>query len=584
MRIIFTLLAFIFFLNATSQSYQPKHIDFEGIDLLPPVKIPMILAGNFGEMRNNHFHTGLDIKTQGVEGQTLVSVDEGVVSRVRVGAWGYGLAVYIDHPNGLTSVYGHMQSFSPTIDSLVYAIQKEQQSWTIDEVVLERNVKVSRGEKIGLSGNSGSSSAPHLHFEIRETSTEHALNPLLFDCYRKKISDHIPPDLKGVKVYAITEKGYMIPGKSHYYSVYLSDGKLKANGGKAIDVSDLVTKSSYMAFAFHITDKLDAAYNVCGVHHTTLKKGDKLLHEQKTDYIDFEHNRFLNSHQDYFEFKQNRRNIHKNFKTVINSLPIYLTADGLVNWDNAAGKYYYEGIDIHGNSVRLVFDIVNSSSSPAENPFKKSNNYYFPDSVNTLLYEGFQVLMEPSTFYEPLEKIFKIDSTSTYLSPEYTFMESEIPLHKKFDVRIKANNLPENFPVNKLGIGVISSKGYLNFYGGDYVNGWLESSVRDFGTFVLLADTTAPIITPLDFYDNKSISRYRTLELKIEDDLAGVWQYKAYLNGEWALMYYDRRKQKYVIPLNEHSKPLLKSGDNEVKIYARDGKWNEREGVWTVKY
>ncbi|MBD3638441.1 MAG: peptidoglycan DD-metalloendopeptidase family protein [Crocinitomicaceae bacterium] len=583
MRLLLTIFI-ITSLSVNAQSYQAKNFDFENMDLHPPMKIPLILSGNFGEMRSNHFHTGLDIKTRGVEGIKLYAIEEGVISRVRVSPWGYGLAVYIDHPNGLTSVYAHMQSFSPEIDSLVYSIQKKQETYIVDEIVLNQGVKVNRGEFIGLSGNSGSSAAAHLHFEIRETVTEHAINPLLFRCYRKLIRDKTKPTLKGIKVYAVTEKGYMIPGKSTYYYVRYQDGKHEVNDGNPIDVSDLVTENSYLAFAFHVTDKLDGAGNVCGIHHTFLNKGDEVLHEQKTDYINFDHNRFLNSHQDYYEFKQNRRNIHKSFKTVINPLPIYPKAGGLIKWEECNGPYSFKAIDVHGNWIRLNFKVQNNSKSKAKNPFDKPQKYFFPDSVNTLLYEDFQVLMEPGTFYEPLQRIFRIDSSTQYLSVGYQFSESEIPVQKRFDVRIKTPEINDHFPVNKLGIGVISNTGWMSFIGGDYISGWVEATSRDFGKFVLLVDTIPPKITPLDFNNGKNISRYRNLQLTIEDNLAGVWKYKAFINGEWALMEFDRRRKRYIIHFTEHSKPLLKKGDNTIKIWANDGKGNESEGTWTVVY
>ncbi len=164
---------------AIAQSPETKNIDYN-YEFGLPMKIELILAGNFGEMRDNHFHTGLDIKTGGVEGHKLYAVEDGYVSRIRISPWGYGLAVYINHPNGLTSLYAHMQSFSSEIDSLAYEKQKKGEVYILDEDVLADSIFVKKGQFIGLAGNSGSSSAPHLHFEIRETATEHAINPLLF--------------------------------------------------------------------------------------------------------------------------------------------------------------------------------------------------------------------------------------------------------------------------------------------------------------------------------------------------------------------------------------------------------------------
>jgi murein DD-endopeptidase MepM/ murein hydrolase activator NlpD len=567
-----------------SQDYEKKNIDFENINLLPPLKIPLILAGNFGEMRSNHFHTGLDIKTKGVEGQELHSIEEGVVSRVRVSPWGYGLAVYIDHPNGLTSLYAHMQSFSPAIDSLVYAVQKKRESYVIDEPVAALGIKIKRDEFIGLSGNSGSSSAPHLHFEIRETATEHVLNPLLFKCYQKKITDKTKPTLKGVKVYAVNEKGYMIPGRSKYYHCKLVDGNYLVNNGSPIDVSEIASKNSFLGFAFHVVDKLDAAHNICGVHNTFLSRGETVYHEQKTDYINFDYNRFLNSHQDYYEFKQNKRNVHKNFKTDVNHLPIYPKAEGLFEWKDCAGNYTFKAFDVHGNLSSIEFTIANTSTSLLANPLDKTKDYYFPDSVNLLEYPEFQLLFEAGSFYEPLERILTVAPTNKYMSSEYNFSESDIPVQKYFDVRMKTPHLAANFPTSKMGIGVISSKGYLSYRTGQFVDGWVESTSRSFGTFVLMVDTLAPVITPLDFNQNKIISKYNTLELTIQDNLSGVWKYKAFINEAWALMYYHRKKKKYVIPLDARSRPNLKKGENKVRIWSIDGEGNERENVWTVVY
>lgn len=577
---LFLLPCFIY-----AQGYQAKQIDFEHIDLAAPMNIPLILSGNFGEMRGNHFHTGLDIKTKGVSGQKVFAIEEGYISRVRISPWGYGKALYIDHPNGLTSVYAHLSEFPKVIDSLIYAQQKKLESYTIDELVLEDSVYVQKGELIAYSGNSGSSFAPHLHFEVRETVTEHALNPLLFKCYRKRIADNTPPRISGVKFYAITPKGYLIPGRSKYYSCRQKGGDWVINNNQPIDLSELVTEGSLLGVGFHTTDKLDGAHNVCGVHHTTLYKDDLKKHEQQIDHINFENNRFLNSHQDYWAFKKEKKNIHKHFATVINPLGIYPLNDGKIAWEECAGTYSFNANDVHGNEVNLKFTLSPTGSIKKDNPLKGPYRYLYPDSVNTFLQDDFQLLMEPASFYEPLQLTYRVDSSEKYLSPEHQFAEYSIPVQKNFDVRIKIpENLPEEFPVYKMGIGLLSNRGYLSFKGGDYVDGWIESSVRNFGTFMLVVDTVAPIIKPLDFNEGKVISKYRTLEMAIDDNLSGVWTFKSYLNGEWVLTTYNRRKKRYIIPLDKRSKPLLKKGKNKVKIIAKDGKGNESEVSYTLIY
>ncbi|MBI3135907.1 MAG: M23 family metallopeptidase [Bacteroidetes bacterium] len=571
-------------LAAWGQAYQPKSIDYDSYDFHPPMKIDLILAGNFGEMRDNHFHTGLDLKTGGVEGQRLYAIEDGYISRIRISPWGYGLALYIDHPNGLSSLYGHMQSFSAEIDSLAYEKQKKNESYILDEFVLEDSIFVKKGQFIGLSGNSGSSSAAHLHFEIRETATEHALNPLLFTCFRSKIADTTRPTITGIKLYAVTEKGYMIPGKSSYYPCKLVGEKLVVNEGNPIDVSALLTENSYLAFGFQTTDKLNGAGNVCGIYHTNFTKDDTQLHEMKIDYLNFDHNRFLNTHQDYFEFDQNNKHIHKHFKTIINPLAIYVQNNGIIRWENCAGNYNLTATDVHGNKTILAFALGKPSGSYAKNPFDKTAGYFFPDSVNVLLKDDFQVLMEPATFYEPLQKLFKRDTVSTYITALYQFGEYAIPVQQKFDVRIKVPALRADFPVYKLAIGLINDKEKLTYIGGDYVDGWVEGAPRNFGKFVLVVDTLAPLITPLDFMEGKIITKFKNLQLEIADNLSGVSSYKAYLNGKWVLMEYDRRQMRYIIPLDKHSTPLLRTGNNKLRVVARDAKGNESEMGWTVVY
>jgi len=566
------------------QNYVPKTIDFEAIEFAAPMEIPLILAGNFGEMRGNHFHTGLDIKTKGVIGQKVIAIEDGYISRVRVSPWGYGNALYIDHPNGTTSLYAHLSKFPAAIDSLVYAQQAFTESYIVDEIVLQDSFFVKKGQLIAYSGNSGSSYAPHLHFEVRETATEHALNPLLFKTFQTKIKDSTPPKVSGIKLYAITEKGYMIPGKSKYYTCRLVGKKWVINENKPIDINGLVTENSMLGIGFHTTDKLDAAGNVCGVHHTVLSHNGAKKHEQQIDYVNFDHNRFLNSHQDYYEFKQNKKNIHKNFTTVINPLTIYPQNDGKIKWEDCAGTYEFEVFDAHGNGHVVSFTLSNAEKTPSSNPFDKEGAYYFPDEVNTYITDDFQVLIEPGCFYEPLQKVVRIDSISKYLSTIYQFSEYTIPVQSKYDVRIKVPETYRGLPAYKFGVGLISDRGYLSFLGGNYVGGWVEGRARNFGRFVLVIDTIAPKITPLDFKEGKVITKFNTLELEIHDNMAGIMEYKAYLNDKWVLMEYNRKKKRYIIPLDAHSRPTLVKGKNKVRITSKDWKGNEVEKSYTLIY
>jgi hypothetical protein len=405
-KLLFTITLSILSFSIWSQDYKEKDINYD-MNLHPPMEIDLILAGNFCEMRSNHFHTGLDIKTKHVEGQKIYAIADGFISRIRVSPWGYGNAIYIQHTNGLTSLYAHCQKFTPQIDSLIYEVQKSYETYVIDQETIELRIPIKKGELIGYSGNSGSSSAPHLHFEIRETKTEHALNPLLFTCYQKLIKDATPPQIRGIKIYAISKNGYMIPSKSTYFSVTKDGEDLIINGGRPINIDKLMVENTYFGIGIHAIDKLDAAGNTCGIYNSKLYKADKIIHEQKTEYMNFDYNRFMNSHKDYTAFKKEKKHIHKNFTTNINPLPIYPLNGGKIDWKSRSGHYAIHVKDVHGNQIKLQFQIEGNSSEYSKNILENNSKYFFPDTVNYILKDEFQALFESATFYEPLEVIKK---------------------------------------------------------------------------------------------------------------------------------------------------------------------------------
>lgn len=584
-KFLYFLLFFVPFIGY-SEEYQSKNIDYN-LDLNPPMKIDLILAGNFCEMRSNHFHTGLDIKTKGVEGQRLYAIADGYISRLRVSPWGYGNAIYIQHDNGLTSVYAHCKKFPKFIDSLIYEIQKSYESYIVDQNVLELKIPIKKGEFIGYSGNSGSSSAPHLHFEIRETKTEHAINPLLFKCYQKLIKDSTKPTIKGIKFYAITKKGFLIPGKEKYFYAKKVGDKIVINNGNPINIDELLVEDSYLAIGLHALDQLDGAYNWCGIYNSKLYKDDNLIHEQKTEYMDFSVNRFMNTHQDYIAFKQQKKHIHKQFANVINPLPIYPLNGGKVEWKNRNGNYKISVFDVHQNKVDIMFNITTKENQYSKNIFQQSNKYIYPDTVNYILKDNFQVLFESVTFYEPLEIHYREtipESNSKFIGNFYAFTDFGIPVQKKYDVRLKLPQQNNQLPKNKLALVYLDNKNRVNYVGGHYIDGWVEGSVRSFGKFTLMIDTLQPIITPLDYKNDKIITKYNTLELTITDNLSGVKSYRAFINNHWVLMVYNRKKRKYIIPLNNRSKVFLHQGKNEIKIIASDSKNNQSELINTVVY
>ncbi|MFK8038836.1 MAG: M23 family metallopeptidase [Crocinitomicaceae bacterium] len=578
------LIILISFTSLLLFSQEKKPYDYS-MDLGLPIKIDMILAGNFCEMRRNHFHTGIDIKTNKKEGYRLYAIEDGYISRIKISPWGYGKAIYVSYNNGLTSVFAHCSRFPPLLDSLIYTIQKNQESAIIDENILPLKIPVKRGEIIAYSGNSGASSAPHLHFELRETKTEHAINPLLFECYKKEITDNTPPEIRGLKLYAITKNGYMIPGQSLYFQVKREGEKFVVNNNKTINIDTLFTENSQLGIGLYAIDKLDGAYNNCGIYSSELIQNDTQIHSQEINFMDFDVSRYLNTHKDYFAFKHLKQHIHKQFTNDINPLPIYPNNNGYISWNRVKADYQLISKDVHGNQSELSFKLEKTKKKASKNQFEQKE-YYYPNQINTINLIGFEAIIEQGQFYEPAEKIVsaKPSTNKNLLSDTYQLFEYQTPVQSGINMRIEIPKKYKALPKQKMGIVLIDNRNRLYFQGGYPEDNWITHKIRHFGHFALAIDTIPPVIKALDYKKNQNISKYSTLEFNLSDNLSGLSSYKAYLNGKWVLAYYNRKQKRYIIPLNTRSKIHLVNGKNVLKIKAIDKMKNVSEQTITLIY
>ena len=261
-----------------------------------PLDIPLNLAGNFGELRTNHFHAGIDIKTAQQEGLKIYSAAEGYVSRIKVSAVGYGYALYITHPNGFTTLYGHLKSYSPKIDEYVKRNQYLLKSFSVDLFPEPNELPVAKGEVVALSGNTGGSGGPHLHFEVRETSTEKLINPLLFGF---QVTDKIAPSITGIWIVPMNETSSVNGGK-----VPLSFPTKTYTGACALKTTTAPTVYGDFGFAIHTSDMLNGNENKCGIYRIELFVDGLQVYGQRMDKLEFETNRAMNAHTIYEKFKK----------------------------------------------------------------------------------------------------------------------------------------------------------------------------------------------------------------------------------------------------------------------------------------
>ena len=320
------------------------------LDIMPPA-----LAGSFGEIRGNHFHSGIDFRTNQREGYPVYAVADGYISRLRVQNSGFGQALYLNHPNGYTTVYGHLQRFAPKIAAVLKNLEYEQKSFEIDEFPEATLIPVRKGEVIAWSGNRGSSGGPHLHFEIRDTKTEETINPQFFGI---NIPDNIPPVIHSLYVYRLNGKTFNESTSKQAIGITGASGKYKALAP--------VSLTGEVGFGIVVTDRHNGLSGTNGVYSIQLELDGKMIYTSALERFSFENSKAINSHIDYPTYINTKRSIQKSFVDPGNPLKIYsgLVNGGKINFnDGASHQLRYIITDSKGNASILPFT-VNAGTAP----------------------------------------------------------------------------------------------------------------------------------------------------------------------------------------------------------------------------
>ncbi len=499
-----------------------------------PLDFKMLLSGTFGELRGNHFHAGIDIKTEGVEGQKVRAIADGYISRIKVSTWGYGKAIYITHPEtGHTSVYAHLQRFSNKIDSIVKKEHYKKESFEINLFPNKDALKVKQGEIIALSGNSGGSGGAHLHFEIRDTKTEHPINPLQFGF---KIADNIPPTLSKLKIYAFDTtliNGYR---KSKIITIKKTNSKYSIDETPTINGSFALGISTY--------DKLNDSYNKNGVYSIKVCVDSTICYKFTVDALDFSTSRYINAHIDYKEKKESKKKYHRCYKLPHNKLTNYseIINDGIINIkDTLPHLISLEVTDIYGNISVLDFN-VKSTNNPflARCPLPKDtiNTPFSLDKVNIFKKENMQIHMEAFSLYEPLMFHYNtIDSIDGVYGKVHQIHYNNTPVHKRYVLSLNAE-IADSLKVRSY-IATTDLKGNFWYIGGKWMNGFIKTKTREFGNFCIITDTIIPEITGVNIYPGKIFNTQTTIKCTIKDNDSGIKNYRGEIDGKWILMDYD---------------------------------------------
>ena len=564
-KILLLLLSIISLLQLDAQE-----IDYSSYDFASPLDIPLVLAANFGELRTNHFHTGLDFKTNRKTGYNIRSAEDGYISRIKVSPWGYGHAVYIDHYNGLTTVYAHIQSFDGKIADWVAKQQAKQENFAFNYYPTSDSLRVKKGQIIAHSGNTGGSTAPHLHFEIRDTKTEHALNPLLFNF---DIEDTRQPTIRGLKLYSLTKEGYRVPDKSRRFRVYGNQGNYSISNNQVIVPASYTSKTGGIGFSFDAIDKLNAANNVCGIFEAFFIVDGDTIFSQNMEHIYFSSNRQINTHKDYEEYHNRRRHFHKAFKTIHNPLPIYRTMKnrGIIN--TQSGETYnaeYITKDAYGNTSKLKFDIIiTEGKEKITQKLFAGKKILYPDSAFLSYDNSHYILFPPGLLYEPTPLILHASKN------KITFGNDRVPLQETYKLMLPVSSFEDTKHV------YIQRKDHRNRTtpeGGTVKDGWISTRVKSFGEFSVETDTIPPSIRRRNFKDNGTVSGQR-LSWYIDEDKSGLIDYDIFINGKWHLLEYEPKRSLFFF-----DPPEALKGEKSVEIRAVDTVGNSSEETYSLTF
>lgn len=519
-EIVLSLCCLILLNTVAAQTAPPKGY------FINPMEIPLVLSGTFGELRTNHFHAGLDIKTQQREGIPVKAAAAGYVSRINVSLWGYGNALYITHPNGYTTVYGHLKQFSPEIDAYVRKKQYEKESFTIRLYPKSEELKVSQGQTIALSGNSGSSGGPHLHYEIRDVKQD-IQNPFDFGL---KVPDHKNPSIQAAFAYSRNDSSQVNQSNKIVQLVINRklDGDLQAN---------TIYAHGEIGFGINAYDRLDGALNRNGIYQLDMSVNGKEIFRFKVDKFSFSESRWINSYIDYERLKRLRQRVQKCFVDhEQNKLSLYKEIEnkGIVRVkDSAEYEVVVTARDYEGNFSRLIIPVVGKKDTIiARNVIKKTPYYFKSNQVNQIKDSLVSAYFPKNIFYEDFYFDFSSENGVAKIH------NSSVPVHNYFKLTFDITNIPKD-ELKQTYIAKKNRHGKWYYVSTKKKENTLYTSSKSLGEFTLKTDKEFPKISPVGFKEGQWLTKYKRLKVKIYDRGSGIKSYRGELDGSWIRMAYN---------------------------------------------
>lgn len=527
-----------------------------------PLSEPPSLSASFAELRNDHFHSGIDYRTGGVTGKDVVAVDDGYVYRIAVSPGGFGKALYVRHSSGYSSVYAHLRSFRPDIEEYVEKRQYEMKSFAVSLFPQRNQFRVERGEVIAWSGNTGGSSGPHLHFELRDSATEEPVNPLGFDL---GVSDSKRPVIDKVILYPLSRSASV---NGRYASLTLRT--VPADGSYGISSSDLPVIAGETGLGIKCWDSFDNSSNRCGIYSIELMADGLMIYSFTADRFSYSESRYVNSHIDYAAKVSANEYIHRLFIQPGNRLSMY---DGHVNRgvlnfaDDREHDIRIIVTDASGNRSWVAFR-VRSLPKPLIPPALAECSKILPyGRASDFTADGIRIHFPAGAFYDTLFLIYNVrNGSGDLLSPVHSVHNETVAVHDRYRLSVRPDTLIPGME-DKLCLAVIDSHGKPSYSGGRFSYGYVTGDVNRLGDFAVAIDSIPPVIKP-SFGRGADLTGKRLFTITVTDEFSGIESYETLVDGQWFLGEYDAKNNLLIYrPTDTH---LEQNTNHSLELTVKD--------------
>lgn len=547
----FFIYAFFISLSIAAQDKYPK--DY----FRSPLDIPIQLSGNFGELRPNHFHAGFDLKTNQKEGLNVYAAADGYVSRIKISSGGYGKAIYITHANGYTTVYGHLQKATGAIEKKIIELQYAEKSYEIEAFFKPREIPVKKSDIIALSGNTGGSEGPHLHFEFRDNKTEKIINPLYFGL---EIKDTKKPIVSNLMVYPIDAESTVNQSKRPV----VLNLSLQQDGTY---VSEKVSAKGKIGFGIIASDLDDVSYNPNGVYKTKLTNNGKDIFGYEFDEMVFDEGRYVNAFIDYERYKKMHNRVQKLFmKEKYGFSNIKSNGNnGIIEVaPNYSDSVRVEVSDYKGNTTKIQVPVSYSDQKILVPADDKTTKYFVKSKSDTNFEkDNVSVFFPANTFYEDFYMNFDVRNKTLFLH------EDIVPAHTNFTITFEDK---ESSAEDKKKMFIATVNGTkLGFLYTKLQDNTFTAKARNLGQFKLAKDTVAPKISIAKPIQDKWITAQKSIVITISDDFSGIKSYNGYINDKWVLFEYESKLRRLTHVFDD---ALLLEGKNNLKLVVTDNVGN----------